>query len=103
MGWLLITLGAILIALGGILGTYGWQRKSQDDQKTNLIRSVAAEMLLNMNILDDVAYTETNTTKLSKFVVFPRLKTTALEGAISSGLFLQRKRQALFYSSHESY
>ena len=81
----------ILIAVGGIIATYGWNARSQEKQKSGMVRSVAAELLLNTSVIRDPTFVETDEEKLSQFVIFPRMEITALGGAISSGLFLNEK------------
>ena len=88
---LLIAIGAILIAAGGYLATYGWNTRSQEAQKSGMVRSVAAEWLINMSVINDPKFAETDERELSQFVIFPRMQLTALEGTISSGLFLNEK------------
>jgi hypothetical protein len=88
---LLILVGTLLIAVGGIVATYGWNAKTEAAQKAGMIRAVAAELTMNLSIINDQAIVEPDDKKLSAFVMFPRMLTTALEGAISSGLFLQEK------------
>ena len=51
------------------------------------VRGVAAELLMNLSVIEDPTFVETDEKKLSQFVIFPRMQTTALEGTISSGLF----------------
>ena len=88
---LLIVIGTILIAAGGLLATYGWNARSQEAQKSGLVRGVAAELLMNLSVISDPKFTETDEEKLSQFVIFPRLQITALEAAVSSGLFLNEQ------------
>jgi len=47
----LIIAGTLLIAIGGIAATYGWNARTEVAQKKGLIRSVAAELLVNLKIV----------------------------------------------------
>ena len=95
MPTLLILFGTVLIAVGGILATYGWNARTEEVQKSAMVRSVAAELLMNISVINDPKFTETDENKLSQFVIFPRMQITALESAISSGFFLS-ERDRLF-------
>ncbi len=81
----------ILIAAGGIVATHGWNARSEEAQKSGMVKSVAAELLFNSSAINNPTFVETDENKLSKLVIFPRMRITALEGAISSGLFLNEK------------
>ncbi len=83
-----IVFGTALIAVGGILATHGWNARTEETQKSAMVTSVAAEWLINTQAIGDPPLAETDKTKLSQFVIFPRMKIATLEGAISSGLFL---------------
>ena len=85
---ILIALGALLIAVGGVMATHGWNARTEVAQREGLVRAVAAELLVNLEIVSDSKFTEKDQDKLEKFVVFPRMQTVALESAIASGLFL---------------
>lgn len=100
--YIFISLGTILIAAGGLSATYGWNVRSSEDtrkmlmeerkqdlksRRDNLSRVVAAEAIRNIQILDNRPYTETEGDKLSRFVPYPRLQTSAVTGAIASGIF----------------
>ena len=87
----IIVLGTILIAVGGVLATYGWNMKTVASQRHGIIRAVTAESLDNSDVLMKRVFTEKNDNKLSTFVLFPRMQTTALDGAIASGLFCSNK------------
>lgn len=82
---------AIFIAVGTLLTTQGWNERTVGHQKKGIIRSVAAELMININIWKDSTFTETDDEKLKKYVVFPRMQTTVLASALSSGLFNEEK------------
>ena len=91
-----IVLGALLITVGGLLATYGWNARSDLTKKNAILKAVAAEYLVYEAVILDKKITETNEEELSKFVVYPRFQTIALESVISSGLFLEEDRE--FYT-----
>jgi len=88
---LLIVLGILFIAAGGIIATKGWNARTVATQRNGIIPSVAAETMINAKVFMDPVFTENNEEKLSKFTLFPRMQTAALEGAIASGLFVGDK------------
>ncbi len=88
---LLIALGTLFIAIGGIIATNGWNARTSVAQRRSIIRAVAAESLMNMNVYKDKKFTEENEDQLAKFTMFPRMQTSALEGAIASALFTGEK------------
>jgi len=88
---LLIALGTLLIAIGGVIATKGWNARTVATQRNGVIRAVAAETLMNASVFMDAVFTEKNEEELSKFSLFPRMQTAALEGAIASGLFVEEK------------
>ena len=92
-----IIIGTVLIAVGGILATYGWTARTEASQKSAMIKAVAAELLINLALIDDPKIAETDEKKLSKSVFFPRMQTSTLKGALASGLFLT-KRDRLFFT-----
>ena len=83
-----IVLGILLVAMGGVVATYGWNARTEVTQRNGMIRAIAAETLVNASVFRDPKFSETNEDKLKKFTLFPRMRTAALEGAIASGLFL---------------
>ena len=88
---LLIVLGTLLIAIGGIIATKGWHARIVATQRNDIIRAVAAETLMNISVFTDPAFTKRSEEELSKFIWFPRMQTVALGGAIASGLFVGEK------------
>jgi L-cystine uptake protein TcyP (sodium:dicarboxylate symporter family) len=106
-----IILGAVLIAIGGYMATYGWNLKSSKEiqvsleqsrlreielQREGLIKAVFLEVIVNRFILDSDKFTEKNKEELSKFVIFPRFRTEALTAAMASALFLEKKHRKLY-------
>ena len=89
--YLLIAFGAVLIALGGFFAQMGWNARTNAIQRNGIIRAVAAETFINVSVFGDPVFTEKNEEELSRFTLFPRMQTAALEGAIASGLFVGEK------------
>ena len=92
---LMIFGGTLLIAIGGILATKGWHERSVIAHRNGMIRSLAAEWVVNAAVFFDPKFTDTNDANLAKYAVFPRMQTTAITGAIASGLFTGEKDRAL--------
>lgn len=92
---ILIGLGASLMALGGFVATNGWNAKSTEGDRTNRIRAVAAETIVNIGIINSTKFVEPDDAKRAKLVPYPRIQMIALEGAIASGLFLRESDRLL--------
>jgi len=107
----LILFGSVLIGLGGLIATYGWDIRSSEDtrraleqraasdlatRRLTILRTLAAELIINKAIIEDRKFTELDDGQLSRFVVFPRLQTTAIATAIASGLFAAPTDNQLF-------
>jgi hypothetical protein len=108
---LLIAFGTLLIALGGIVATFGWSMRSTietrsvleaeraatiQSQRRAMFRTLAAELSLNAEVLTNEVFHETDEAKLAKFVMLPRLQHSALESAIASGLFATQADTSLY-------
>jgi len=91
---LMIVVGAVFIALGGILATRGWHERTTVAQRNRAIRSVAAEWMVNVSVLRDRKFSDPDDANLAQFVVFPRTQTAAMGGVIASGLFTGKKDRA---------
>ncbi len=92
----LIVVGTLLIAGGGIIATHGWNERTNALQRKGLIQAVAAELMVNIQVVSDPKFTETDAARLQEYVVFPRTQTIALEAAIASGQFLAPQDRLLF-------
>ena len=85
-----ITRGTLAVAFGGLLATHGWNVISLGEQRRNLIRAVAQEVVLNCVELDSLVESplahrvDLDGTKLK---ILPVLKTNALNAVLSSGLW----------------
>ncbi len=108
---LLIALGTLLIATGGVIATYGWDLKSSADTRAMLadrarldfntrrvavLRTLAGELIVNSRILDNPPIAETDPAKLSTFAPLPRLQMTGLSSAVASGIFAGPEEQEMF-------
>lgn len=85
--YLVISAGTVLVGLGGLVATHGWNKLSELRRRQGLIRAVAGEMVIDFDILNSKHFTETDPQALMRYDVFPRLRTISLDGAISSGMF----------------
>ena len=107
----LIVLGTALIAVGGLIATYGWSIRSTADtramleersevdraqRRADLLKTLAAEFTVNARILDSPPIAEPDAAQLARFTVFPRLQTTATASAIASGIFTRPEGRPLF-------
>jgi hypothetical protein len=90
-----VVIGTLLITGGGILATMGWNSRSSATQRMGMIRAVSAEFMMNINIFNDPKFTTSDESELAKYVVFPRMQTSALRGVIASGLFVEQKDRVL--------
>jgi hypothetical protein len=94
-GPVLIVIGTLLFAVGGIVATYGWNVTSRSIQRETMVmqlaRALAAESVFNMNVLHDPVITLKGVTEVSVPVRYPRLRTLSLHAALSSGIFLNER------------
>ncbi len=107
----LILLGTVLIAVGGVVATYGWNLRSSlrtsrmleesrarelETKRGAMVRTAMAELLMNVKVISNPIFHEEDESKLSEFVVLPRFHTEALAAMMASGLFLEERDRALF-------
>jgi hypothetical protein len=110
---LLIAIGTLLIALGGLVATYGWDMRSSMDtrrmlneraetdraqRRAALIRALGAECLVNTHLLETPPIDEQDPELVTKYVPYPRMHTTALTSAIASGAFASAWDREIFTS-----
>lgn len=92
-GTMLILIGTALIALGGIIATYGWNLTARETERkakvSQVTRALAAECIFNRDVLDDPIITLKGISDSGVPVKYPRLRTITIRTALSSGLFLQ--------------
>jgi len=83
--------GSAVVALAGLLSTHGWNDISLAGQRRNLINGVVLEVAMNAQMLKqppmegDVYYPSEDQRLILR--PFPTLRTTALNGVLSSGLW----------------
>jgi hypothetical protein len=85
--WPTILGGALVVAFGGLVVTYGWNQRTVSLQRLAFARSVATELVTNLEILEDKTFQPNQAADVHQIVLFPRLLTTALSGAIANGVF----------------
>jgi len=110
---LIIALGTVLIAIGGLVATYGWNMRSTQETRTMLkertradrnrnraevLKSLGAEFSMNIERLKTPPINEIDEVQLGHFVVIPRLQTTATAAAIARGTFTDLEDRP--YSRH---
>lgn len=87
-GWLFVMIGAVAIGVGGVLTTLGWNRLSRRSQMKSLIAAIAREWEINDTLLkNDPLFTATDDETLGSHRLYPRFKVSALNNALTSGLF----------------
>ena len=52
MVWLIIILGAVFIAIGGMIGTFGWEKLNLNHQKQTINKAVFREWESNDKMID---------------------------------------------------
>lgn len=72
------------------------QREAEAKMRDDAIRTLAAELIVNANILSDPIFSETDESKMSQFVMLPRFQTAGLSRVLASGLFASNKDRQLF-------
>jgi hypothetical protein len=81
-----ILAGALSIAVGGVLTTMGWDRLSLRTQLRNQIMGIFREWEINDSILKrNPLFDAKNEGALGSYLLYPRLRTTALNNALASG------------------
>jgi hypothetical protein len=89
-----------LSIIGAIGSTYYWNEFSREQetrlQRHAMIHVLATETFANLQVLDAQVFHEADEDSLNHFEVFPRFKTSALESAIGSGLFVALADRALY-------
>ena len=81
---------AIVIAFGALITTYGWNERTVTNKKNSLIRSVIQEWKINIEIITDQKFIEPNEEKLTAYTAYPRVQSSVLGGALSSGYFTDK-------------
>jgi hypothetical protein len=100
---LMIALGTVLIAFGGVVATKGWHDRNFAAQRKRLVRSVAFEVALDMDMLENPVFDEPNEQNLTKFTLLPRMQTSTLAAAIGSGVLFEERDILLLANITELY
>lgn len=94
---LYIAAGTIMIAVGGLLATFGWNLRSSEARKDALVHAMASEVMLNLGVVADKKLTADG----GDFIMFPRVHHVALDGALGSGLFTSKNDKQLLSRATE--
>lgn len=92
--WLLISVGLLLIGLGGVLGTLGWNKYHIHSQKNNIIDSVKRECISNKNMIHEALETIRQNNATSRGFSYRPYKSTQVNVFLTSGLFYFRGSEA---------
>lgn len=88
-----IVCGTLLIAFGGLLATFGWSARSDLMIRNGLIKAVSSEYLIYETVILHQKIIETDQKALLKPVIYSKFHTLALEGLMSSGLFIENDKE----------
>ena len=87
-GWLLIASGALIVALGGVITTFGWIRINDGTKMRSLTSAVAREWEINDALRQKLSMSYIATAEATlKYRLHTRFGTSALNNALGSGLF----------------
>jgi hypothetical protein len=87
-GWLLVIVGAAVIGVGGVLTTLGWNKLSSRSQMMNLLMAIAHEWEINNTLLYmEPLFNSDDDAILMSRCLYPRFKRSAMNNALTSGLF----------------
>ncbi|MDI6808023.1 MAG: hypothetical protein QME66_03455 [Candidatus Eisenbacteria bacterium] len=113
-----IVLGTVVIAIGGIVATLGWNLRSTQNtrkmlaeariaeiktRRQALLSAVVAEVGHNEKTSADPRFTELDDAKLIHFTVYQRFRADALSGVLASGLFLLEDDREFFEAATDLY
>jgi len=87
--WAAISIGTILVVIGGLLATWGWNQRSELQHQDNLITAVAEEWRLNEQMIVDVISLARswNTRGDSESFPYHPFKSFRAKALITSGVF----------------
>lgn len=87
-GWLFVAIGAASIAVGGALTTLGWNKLNLRSRLEAIVSGVAREWEINDTLLSkEPLFISSEPNVLGSFGLYPRFKSSAVDAALSSGLF----------------
>jgi hypothetical protein len=69
--WTTILGGALVVAFGGLVVTYGWNQRTVSLQRLAFARSVATELVTNLEILEDKTFQPDRADDVHQIVLFP--------------------------------
>lgn len=90
-----IVLGTLMIGLGGLVATLGWESRSAYAARRAMLEVLSAEVHVNERLLNHSVFTEENPELLRVVRVIPAFSDSALRGAIASGAFTRDKDKEL--------
>jgi len=86
-GWAAIIGGGVLILVGGILATQGWNERSIVSQKKNTINAAKRECAANKKMIDDSISVIRNSTISGFNFSYRNYKSNQISALFTSGLF----------------
>lgn len=87
-GSMFVLIGAIVLAVGGVMTTLGWNILSERSQIRNLISAVARQWEINNKLLTaDPLFNGSDEEVLKSHRLYPRFYTNATDAVLASGLF----------------
>lgn len=87
-GWSFVLLGAVLVAVGGVLATLGWDKLSLRSRFEAVVSGVAREWEINdVLVRKDPLFASEDPNVLGSFRLYPRFHSSAVDSALGSGLF----------------
>lgn len=87
-GWLFVAIGAASIAIGGVCTTLGWNKLNLRSRLGAIVSGVAREWEINDTLLNkEPLFVSNETNVLGSLRLYPRFKSSAVDSALSSGLF----------------
>ncbi len=90
-----ISIGTLMIAMGGLIATLGWEGRSGYTARRAMLEVLSAEIQINAALLGHSVFKETNPERLKVVRVIPAFNDSALRAAMSSGSFTGKGDQNL--------
>ncbi|MFH2048144.1 MAG: hypothetical protein ABIJ12_01765 [bacterium] len=87
-GWLFIVLGVVLIGIGGVCSTFGWDYINKNGRKLNILISLAREWTINQSHFNSkpLTFTSTSDNIGVKHNAYPRFQTIAFQNVVTSDI-----------------
>jgi hypothetical protein len=86
-GWAFIIIGAVLIGIGGVTTTLGWNYLSTKSKIVDILRAVRHEIEINETYLKDPLFVSNDESLLASRRLYPRFKSSSLTVLLTSGQF----------------